>query len=275
MSFYGSSPQHEPVTYVRGHPIYAAHFVVLVFVASMVATTALMFAHADAIGAWAIFESGLVLRGEVWRLFTYGLWNPPSIGFAIDMLMIIWFGREIEKFFGRAKFLVLYVCVYLLTPVLFTALGRWMPMTLAGETGAFAIFIAFATLYPNVDILFGLLAKWIAWVLVGIYTLMALAGRNWEMLISLWATTAFAYGFIRYEQGQIELPRIRLPRRKPKLRVVPDLPAKPARQVSASTAEVDALLDKIAQSGFASLTPKERAKLEEAREKLRRRSNGA
>ncbi len=48
---------------------------------------------------------------------------------------------------------------------------RWR----AGETGAFALFIAFATLYPNVALFFNLLAKWIAWILVGNYTLAAMA----------------------------------------------------------------------------------------------------
>ena len=42
----------------------------------------------------------------------------------------------------------------------------------------------------------------------------------------------------------------------------------------ATMAEVDALLDKIAKSGIASLTPKERAKLEAAREGLMKRSAG-
>jgi hypothetical protein len=35
--------------------------------------------------------------------------------------------------------------------------------------------------------------------------------------------------------------------------------------------EIDALLDKIAQSGIGSLTPKERARLDTARETLRKR----
>jgi hypothetical protein len=39
-------------------------------------------------------------------------------------------------------------------------------------------------------------------------------------------------------------------------------------------AEVDALLDKIAVSGIGSLTPKERAKLEAAREDLMKRGAG-
>jgi hypothetical protein len=39
-------------------------------------------------------------------------------------------------------------------------------------------------------------------------------------------------------------------------------------------AEVDALLDKIAQSGIGSLTAKERAKLDAARSEMKKRSQG-
>jgi hypothetical protein len=276
MSYYGSSEEHQPVTWWRGHPIFAAHFVVVVLVGTMFVTTGLMFSRFDAVVTnWIAFRSDLVLSGEVWRVFTYGLWNPPSLWFAVDMLMIVWFGRELEKFFGRRKFLGLYAGVYLLTPVLFTALGKWMPMSLLGQTGAFAIFIAFATLYPNVPIFFTLLAKWVAIVLVGIYTLIALGDRNWTLLLSLWATTVFAFAFVKYQQGHITLPRMRLPRGKPKLKVIRGEAVTVTTPVAAaSTSEVDALLDKIAQSGFASLTMKEKAKLEAARQELKRRSGG-
>ncbi len=276
MSYYGSSEEHEPITWIRGHAIYAAHLVVLVFVASMIATSILMFGKVSHVGDWLMFESAAVLHGQVWRILSYGFWNPPGLMFAVDMLMIVWFGREVEKALGRTKFLTLYVCVYLLTPVLFTALGKWMPLTLSGETGAFAIFIAFATLYPNVPMFFTLLAKWVAAILVGLYTLMGLAAHSWQTLITLWATTGFAYTFIRFHQGLFELPKIRFRRKEPKLRVLPDLPAptKPARPAptTASMAEIDALLDKIAQSGIGSLTVKERAKLDAARRDLKKRS---
>jgi hypothetical protein len=58
------------------------------------------------------------------------------------------------------------------------------------------------------------------------------------------------------------------------LRVLPDLPVKKpvaARTTTASMAEVDALLDKIAQHGIGSLTAKERAKLDAARRDLKKR----
>lgn len=271
---YGSSEEHDPVMWVRGHPVYAAYFVVAVFVASMLITAVLMFANQDPILDWLRFNSGLVLHGDVWRIFTYGLVNEPSLWFAVDMLMLVWFGREVEKFLGRHKFLLMFGCLYLLPPALFTVLGRWLPANLAGESGAFAIFVAFATLYPNAPIFFALLAKWIAMIFVALYTLMALAHHSWTMLLSLWATTGFAYGFIRHAQGRISLPRLRWPRRKPKLRVLPDLPSSTSATSNgpASMAEIDALLDKIARSGIGSLTARERAKLDAARKDLKKRS---
>ena len=60
--------------------------------------------------------------------------------------------------------------------------------------------------------------------------------------------------------------------------MLPDLPAKPAaRNAAAPTAtmaEIDGLLDKIARSGLASLTEKERTKLNEARADMLKKSAG-
>jgi hypothetical protein len=129
-------------------------------------------------------------------------------------------------------------------------------------------------------VFFTLLAKWAAIVLVGIFTLIWISARNWTELILLWTTCGYAHAFVRYQQGHFSLPKIRLWRRKPKLRVLPDLPSKkiPAAAKPANPpgnmAEIDALLDKIAQSGIGSLTPKERAKLDAAREGLLKRGSG-
>jgi hypothetical protein len=276
MNGYGESDDHRPVLWVRGHPIYAAHFVVVVFVLSMLVTTVFASVNAEGVLAPLAFSSDAVLGGQVWRVFTYGLINRPSLWFVIDMAMILWFGRELERFFGRNTFLLLYGCLYLLSPLLFTVIGLWQPMGLVGETGGFALFVAFATLYPNAVMMFNILAKWFAIVLVSLYTLMALADRNLVQLISLWSTVGFAHGFVRFQQGRFTLPRLRWPRRQPRLRVLPSTPAKsaaPARPPAGDMSEVDALLDKIAQSGIGSLTAKERAKLDAARDDLRRRAS--
>ena len=202
---------NQPVTWIGGRPIYTAHILALGFVVSMVLTTILSALNFQAVLLWLSFQSAGVLRGQVWRIFTYGLVNRPNLGFVFEMLMLVWFGHELEKFFGRRTFLLLYACLYLLSPLLGTALGPWRPSQLAGESASFAIFIAFATLYPNVAMIFNILAKWIAWVLVGIYTLEAIGARDGFGLITLWATTGFAFAFVSYQQGKLRLPSFSIP----------------------------------------------------------------
>ena len=264
MTRYASSDEHQPLMWLRGHALYAAHFVVFVYVVSMLVTTILLAANAGHLLAWVEFDSVAVLRGEVWRIFTYGFVNPPSLTFVVHMFLIGWFGRELEKFFGQRKFWQLFACLYFLVPLLFTAIGRWMPNHFAGEMGALAIFVAFATLYPGVAVYFGILAQWLALILVAIYSLIDLAYHDWVSLISLWVTSGFAHVYVRYERGHFTLPDFRFWRRKPRLRVLPDLKPEPDHPLG----EIDTLLDKIAKTGMASLTAKERARLETARADL-------
>ena len=276
MNEYGASDDHRPLTWWRGHPIYAAHFVVVVFVGSMLVTSLLLFSNLGYVMAWLGFQSPEVLAGQIWRIFTYGFYNEASLPFAFDMLMIVWYGRELEKTFGLKSFLYLFGCIYLLSPVLLTLLGLFQPTFLIGERGALAVFVAFATLYPNVPVFFSLLSKWAAVILVGIFALIYLSHRDTANLVSLLSTVGFAYAFVRHQQGRFTLPTVSFFQRKPKLRVLPDLPK--ARKLSSaktvnetSMAEVDALLDKIAQSGMSSLSAAERAKLDAARDDLKRR----
>jgi membrane associated rhomboid family serine protease len=280
---YEAREDHQPVTWVRGYPVFAAHLIVAVFVASMLVTTLFTALGLTALLGWLPFNSAAVLRGEVWRIVTYGFVNPPSLSFVVDMFMIVWFGREVERVFGRRSFLSLYAGVYVVTPLIFTVVGTWLPASWSGGAGALALFVAFAAIYPEMPTFFNLKAGWVAAILVGLYSLMALAARDASHLIMLWATTGWALAFVRWKQGRLTLPAIRWPkislgRKKPQLRVVPDLvrtvepkrvdPVRPRVLDQTATSEVDALLDKIAQSGIGSLTEKERARLESARAQL-------
>jgi membrane associated rhomboid family serine protease len=267
----------RPVMWLRGHPLFVTHVIVLAYVVTMLVAALAGPAAIAELSAWLGFSSELVHRGQVWRLFTYGLVNPPSLWFVVDMLIIVWFGRELERFFGRKVFIRFYAALYLLTPVVFTLLGFFRPLTLVGETGGFALFIAFATLYPGAVMLFNILAKWLAIIAVSLYSLLHLYARDFVGLTALWITLGFAHGFVRHEQGRLALPKLTFPsfRQRPKLRVLP----RPAPRAEIDLAEitddaaseVDALLDKIARDGLASLTPAERARLEKAREDLMRR----
>lgn len=278
--------QHQPLTWVQGRPLFATHIIVGLLVATMLATTILLALGSGGLLAALRFDSAAVLAGQPWRVLTYGLVNPPSLGFVVDMVLLVWFGREVEKFLGRRSFLRLYVFLYLIPPLLLTALGLWRPQMLSGQSGALALFVAFATLYPSATMLFNLLAGWVAVALVGIYTLVALANRDWPGLIALWSTTGYAFAYIRHAQGTLSFSLPKLPSlvgRAPDLRerpaVMPSVRPSPNRPVVAAAkpapkddmAEVDALLDKISRSGLQSLTPRELDRLAAAQARLARR----
>jgi hypothetical protein len=269
MTSYGSSDENQPLTWIRGHPLYTAHAIVLVYVLSMVGTALLLFAKAHNALGFLPFTSQRVLSGEVWRVLTYGFYNPPSLGFAIDMFMIAWFGRDLEKFYGRGKLLTLFTGLYLAPPLVLTLLGLRFPSSLSGETGGFGLFIAFATLYPNVAFFFNILARWLAMIFVAIYSLIYLSQRDLTDLVALWTTTTFAFAFVRYQQGRIALPSFRRESGDDSNALRTSEKARALR--TDPMAEVDALLDKIAESGIHSLTPKERAKLDAARVEMQRR----
>ncbi len=268
----------RPVTWWRGHVIYCAHVIAAALVVTMLVTTLALFAGAGGVLQVLGFSGAAVRSGELWRIISYGLVNPPSLSFALEVVMLVWFGREVEKAMGRGPFLQLCACIYLIRPLLFTAVGPWLGGAFAGAALAFPLFVAFATLFPGIPLLFNILAKWAAVALVGIYALMALAARRWDQLADLAAGCGFAYLFVRFAREGFSLPRIRWPRRRqapsarPASRVAPrPLPAPAPR---AGMAEVDALLDKIAQHGIHSLSREERARLEAARSDLLRRGPG-
>jgi len=249
------SEEHQPIRWLGRHPIYLAHYIAMVFGLSMVVTAVMSGLGLQSALTALVYQSPEVLSGQIWRIFTYGFVNGPSIWFVIELVMIVWFGAEVEKFFGRKTFLLLYCSLYLVPPVLRTAIGFWRPTALVGESSAFGLFIAFATLYPNAAMLFNFLAKWVAGVFLGVYTLQYLAVHDWLGMASLWAVAGYACLFILYQQGQLARPVN-------------------VRPVSTALAEADALLDKVARSGLSSLTPKELAKLDAVRGELKKRRGG-
>jgi hypothetical protein len=211
-------------------------------------------------------------------MITYALVNEPDLWFVIDMYLLYSFGREVERFIGRSAFAMLYVMLVILGPCLLTAAGPWYGSVLRGSwTADFAVFIAFATIYPEAEIFFTFKAKWIAAVLLGINTLAYLKYQMVTELLLLWATSLSAFLFIKYLRGHIRFSvrnYFRLRRSRHVLRPMPDARPLPPRKKSLPAQSedviesIDPLLDKIARHGIASLTQREREQLEHAREAL-------
>lgn len=251
-------PQNDraPLGHVGGLPVFATTILVAVHVVAMIACAVM-----TAAGAWPEvleFSQRAVLRGQAWRLATYALLDMPSIWFLFSMFWLFWFGREVEQFLGRRSLLRLYILLIVLPPVVLLALPG-SRLTGAGAA-QFSVFIAFATLYPRALIWGIAQARWLSLILLALYALQGLAWRDWNFLVSLAASALIAFAFVRHEQGRWA---IKLPKRKPKLRVIEGGAKPPTTGVN-----VDAILDKIGKTGMQSLTKQEREQLDRARESL-------
>ncbi len=300
---------YQPLTWFRGYPIHATHLLVAGHVAALLVTTLLQIAapHASIVGPLMFSTDQVVHHFAYWQLLTYAFVHDLSINFLFGMLMLFWFGWETERFLGRRMFLILYGILILVAPftLLLASAATHTDLSYAGSFAVdFGIFIAFAVIYPNVQIFFSLITKWVALVLVIFHLLyfasLARVSSPAPLLVFV-ASMLVAYFGARYAGaggGLAFLSTIRqsFPRKggpsgiKPRLkprRLVESGPttvstnASPSRSSSAygSSGElhdsIDPLLDKISKHGLASLTHSERAALERARVSLLRKERGS
>jgi len=274
-----TSDDYQPVTWVGRHPVHVTTLLVAVHILLMVVVCLLSALGAVGFLGALIFDSAQVLSlGRVWQIATYAFVHLPySAGallwFAVEMYMLFAFGRELERYFGRRAFIVFYLLLLLVPTLLLTVVGLWTRVGIAGSaTLHLGIFLAFAALYPNVEMLLRIQMKWIALILVAIGTLAALANHNWADLIALWATVIAAVGFVRLRGAGPELEwwsnfKSRL-QPKPKFQIVPRETPRRSAEPENIHESIDPVLEKISKHGINSLTASERRALDRARNSL-------
>ncbi|MDZ4288658.1 MAG: rhomboid family intramembrane serine protease [Prosthecobacter sp.] len=281
MTWFRESQDHLPLTWWKGHPVYLSAILALAGVASMILTAIIGY---DLLGILVFSYDNLMHRFFLWTPLTYALVNPPDLWLVLGCFLLWRFGEAVERHLGRRAFVRLVVLLLVALPILILLLG------FAGMRGQvllgmnhlqFGVFLAFATLYPRaqISLIIATIEVWIlAAIIVGIYALGALASRNWASLLMLATECAVAYGFIRYEQGQLQWPALSslIPRTKPQRQDRSLLPTRPAKAKKARTAvreqsDVDEILDKISREGMHSLTAEERIILERASDDLQKR----
>ena len=296
------NPDSQPLGHYKGHPVYLATVLVAVHILTMLAGVVspqaflqgLMFAPGW-LGSWA----------EIWRWISYVFVQQPSIFFILEMFFLFRFGIEIEKIFGRPTLAKLYAGLVLLPPLLVTLVylatgSAGYPLAGTGFSH-FCLFLGICLLYPGA-LMFSslpwLTLKIAGSLLLGIYVLMDLAGRNWMHLGLMLANVGLTYFILRQAgltprfDAIAAALRNALPSRKPstsrlarrgdtnsgsasstaapskyyepKIKPKPDLA--PERK---AVEEVDAILDKITRSGVDSLTSSEKAALNNASSKLK------
>lgn len=227
-----------------------------------------------------IFDSARIWNGlQVWRLGTYAFVHSPStlLWFAIEMYLLFVFGREVERFIGRRAYIALYAGLLIAPTIVLTTWGLWQQSALSGSSALhFGIFVAFATIYPRVELFLRIMVKWIALILAGVYTLQLLAYHAWTDLAVVWTSIGAAFLFIELRGAGPELVwwndlKARFGP-KPKFHVVPKPGPRRVAESDDVYASIDPILDKISKFGIGSLTANERRQLDRERERLLKKS---
>src|SRR2546430_7973297 len=255
-----TSDDYRPVAWMGRYPVDVTTMLVGVHVAAAVFAVILVAVGGGSILGWLHFDSAAVWSGgQVWRLFTYAFIHPPSalLWFAIEMYMLFVFGREVERFVGRRAYIALYLVLLITPAALLTIWGLWQHSALAGSPALhFGIFVAFATIYPRVELFLRIMAKWIALILAGVYTFQLLAYHAWTDLVVVWTSIGAAFLFIELRGAGPELAwwsnvKARFGP-KPKFHVVQNPLARRVVDPDDVYSSIDPILDKISKFGIGS-----------------------
>lgn len=228
-------------------------------------------------GFFGLSVTGLI-RGQLWQFVTYMFLHGNALHLLLNMLMLLFLGAEVERAIGGRHFLVLYFLSGLLG-----GLG-WLMVTYpyegicVGASGAiFGLLSAYAALYPHRDITFLLFlvlpitVK--AWVLA--------AGLAVVQLLFMMSPAAGGIAYAAHLAGALAGLVYTLTVFRPDVgrdvaqglrsRFAESRRARASAADQEQRAEVDRLLDKVANQGLQSLTPRERRLLDDASARLRSR----
>jgi membrane associated rhomboid family serine protease len=222
---------------------------------------------------------------ECWQLITYGFAHDPDSPLHLvgNMLMLWFFGREVEAVLGRGRFVRFYLASVVIAGLIWLLslrLSGGPPGALIGASGGvMAVLAVFIWFYPRQTVLIWGVLPVPAWALGVLFFFMDFQGAasDRSQVAHVAHLAGLGFGFLYAWQGH-NLGRIGDQawsamsgwlRQRPSVRIFrdnDDVPSDPDEQISLQ-AEVDRILEKISRSGEASLTSKERDTL--ARESRR------
>lgn len=265
-----SSEDYRPLARVGQMPVYMVTVIVAAAALGMLLTA---FGPESLRNGLAFRSSHALPQFMIWQFATYWLVNPPNIWLLLSMVLLYLFGRDVEQFIGWRRFLQLIVLLVLVPPFLLTL---WNVVEPAGMYGvrflSFGMIIAFATLHPRVEVFFTIQARWVAWFVVGMMILYALANESWPMLLQVVASAGVGHFYMRSLGFQGGMPWLEsLFQEQPVGSPSPESRKRSPRKPKAEPdlhESIDPLLDKISKEGLSSLTPKERELLNRARDSL-------
>lgn len=147
-------------------------------------------------------EPYYILRGQVWRLVTWLIVPPSSLDIFTIIMLFFYFsiGRALEQTWGAFRY-----NVYILSGMLFTALGAFLLYGIFAAQGHYytfgalfttyyinmSIFLAFAATYPEHQVLLYFIIpikmKWMGF-LYGFLLIVSFAQNNWAGRVAIIAS---------------------------------------------------------------------------------------
>jgi membrane associated rhomboid family serine protease len=103
------------------------------------------------LAGWLVLSPSHVLHGEVWRLATYMLLHGPPLHLVFNMLSLWMFGTPVESQWGTKRFVQYYLGCGVAAGA--TTLLTASP-TIGASGAVFGVLVAFAMLFPNLEVLF-------------------------------------------------------------------------------------------------------------------------
>ncbi|WP_366518185.1 rhomboid family intramembrane serine protease [uncultured Mucilaginibacter sp.] len=205
-----------------------------------------------------------------WTPLTYMFLHSGFFHILFNMLWFYWMGGIFQEYLGGKKLVDLYIIGGLAGAFLYVLFYNVFPLfadvktvstTVGASAAVMAIIVATATLLPDytIQLLFlgSVKLKWIALFYV-LFDLISITGPNAGGEISHIGGAIAGFFYIKHLQGNTALGRAFERFSKPKtLHVVSKNYAKNST-VRPKEEEIDSILDKISQSGYASLSKKEK-----------------
>jgi membrane associated rhomboid family serine protease len=211
-----------------------------------------------------------------WQTLTSGFLHSPYhlTHILFNMLALWFFGREVERLYGRAEFLRLYLVMVVFASVCWGIFGKYVmhfsdDVRAIGASGAVAgVCVLFALHYPRAQVrLYFVLPVpawvaaliWIAYDSIGTFVPSDGIAHSAHL-----AGMAFAFLYYRFHWnlGKLTPRKFSFGFLKPRPRLRVHDP-EPDSRYDKLDAEADQLLEKVSREGIDSLTASERRKLED------------
>lgn len=217
----------------------------------------------------------LAFRGQVWRFVTWPLADQLGFWSVLNLVLLWYFGRELEAQIGRRRMAGLLGGIWLSLTVATTVIALLSQGAALAGLGfvEFCILLLWIAEYPTRRFIFNIPAWVLGAFFVGLQVLTFVGARAWGGLLSLLLSLALV-ALAAKRSGLLSayrwIPGRPAAERGPRAPRPSAAQQRESRRRESDEERMDALLGKISAEGLHSLTKAERAELEKLRQRRRR-----